>query len=304
MFDCNLTQHVSQLTHIKGNILDLVLTSPTVTIENISVNPQVLSTFSDHFTISFDISCCPFLQGHQKPSYAFDFSKANFTDLCSFLLDFDFSACFQSYDIEFIWSTIKSIIFVAISLFVPKTYLKQRQEPKWFNSDIRHHPNCLRSLKKKLNSCPSPHRLHQYKLFESSLIAKAVEAKAQYETNLINSFSSKNSSAIYRYIRTITNQNTIPPSVTFDDKCAVSDFHKACLFNKYFHSIFTRSSFQLPPSSELLTPQSYLSEIEISELDVYNALISLDSSGCDGISAKILKKVPLPSTSHFIIYFP
>ena len=139
MFDCNLTQHVSQPTHIKGNILDLVLTSPIVTIENISVNPQVLSTFSDHFTISFDISCCPFLQGHQKPSYVFDFSKANFTDLCSFLLDFDFSACFQSYDIEFIWSTIKSIIFVAISLFVPKTYLKQRQEPKWFNSDIRHH---------------------------------------------------------------------------------------------------------------------------------------------------------------------
>ena len=261
VFDCNLTQHVSQPTHIKGNILDLVLTSPAVTTQNTSVNPKPLSTFSDHFIIYFDISCCTLSTNCNKPSYVFNFSKANFSDLCSFLLDFDFSACFQSHDIEFIWSTIKSVIFVAISLFVPKTRLRRHQEPKWFNSDIHHHRNCLRSLKKKLKNCPTPHRLRQFELSESSLIAKVAEAKAQYETNLINSFSGNNSSAIYRYIRVITSQNTIPPAITFDDNCATSDFHKACLFNKYFHSIFTRSSFQLPPSSELLTPQSYLSEI-------------------------------------------
>ena len=234
-----------------------MLTSPTVTIQNTSVNPKPLSTFSDDYIISFDISCCTLSTScSNKPSYVFNFSKANFFDLFSFLLDFDFSACFQSYDIEFIWSTIKSVIFVAISLFVPKTCLRRHQEPKWFNSDIRHHRNCFRSLKKKLKSCPTPHRLRQFELSESSLIAKVAEAKAQYETNLINSFSGNNSSAIYRYIHAITSQNTIPPAITFDDNCATSDFHKACLFNKYFYSIFTRSSFQLPPLSELLTPQS------------------------------------------------
>ena len=117
VFACNLTQHVSQPTHAKGNILHLVLTSPTVTIENTSVNPKPLSTFSDHYIISFDISCCTLSTSCNKPSYVFNFSKANFSNLCSFLLDFDFSACFQSHDIEFIWSTIKSV--VAISLFVP-----------------------------------------------------------------------------------------------------------------------------------------------------------------------------------------
>ena len=190
-------------------------------------------------------------------------------------------------------------------MFVPKTYLKRRQEPKWFNSDIRHHRNCLKSLKKKHKSCPSPHRLHQVNLSESSLIAKIAEAKAQYETNLIKSFNNNNSSDIYRYIRTITNQNAIPSAVTFEDKCAISDFHKACLFNKYFHSIFTRSSFQLPSLSELSTPQLYVGEIEISELDLYNALTSLDSSkasGCDGISAKILKKcaIALYQPLHYL----
>ena len=108
IFDCNLTQHVMQPTHIKGNILDLVLTTPSVTIEHISVN-------SDHFIISFHIPCCPHSTSNPKPLYVFDFSKANFTDICSFLLDFDFSICFQSHNIEFIWSTIRSLIFEAIS---------------------------------------------------------------------------------------------------------------------------------------------------------------------------------------------
>ena len=73
--------------------------------------------------------------------------------------------------------------------------------------------------------------------------------------------------------------------------CAVSDYHKA-LFNQYFHSVFTKSSFQQPPVSDLPTPLTNISEIVISELDVYNALSSLDTtkaSGCDGVSATLLK---------------
>ena len=124
-------------------------------------------------------------------------------------------------------------------------------------------------------------------------MSRTAQAKAHYETNLIKSFNTNNSSAIYRYIRAITDQNAIPPAVTFGDRCAVSDYHRACLFNEFFYSVFSSSSFRLPPLSEMLTPLSVISEIVISELDVYNALKSLDpskASGCDGISAKILKK--------------
>ena len=70
----------------------------------------------------------------------FDFSKANYDDLCSFLLDVDFSVCFQSNNIYFIWFTF---IYEAMSLFNPKIRLKRRYGPEWFNSDIRHHLKCL-----------------------------------------------------------------------------------------------------------------------------------------------------------------
>ena len=84
----------------------------------------------------------------------------------------------------------------------------------------------------------------------------------------------------------------IPPVVKHDNVSAVSDHHIACLFNQFFHSVFTKSSFELPCVSGLTTPLMNISDITISELDVYKALSSLDTtkaSGCDGISAKLLK---------------
>ena len=185
IFDCNLTQHVTQPTHKKGNTVDLVLTSPSVNIEQLSVNSQLLSDFSDHFIISFDVSYSSPSTNISKSLYVFDFSKANFTDICSFLLDFDFSVCFQSHDIEFIWSNIKSVIFVAISLFVPRIKSKWINELKWFNSEIRHHHNCLRTMKRKYKIHPTPNRKLQIEQSETSLMSRTAQAKAHYETNLI-----------------------------------------------------------------------------------------------------------------------
>ena len=126
-------------------------------------------------------------------------------------------------------------------------------------------------------------------LSESSLLSKTVLAKTQYESKLIESFKTNNIPAIYHYIHASTDKNIIPPVVKHDNVSAVSDYHKACLFYQYFHSVFTKSSFKLPPVS---APLMNISEITISELDVYKALSSLDTtkaSGCDSISAKLLK---------------
>lgn len=218
------------------NILDLVLTSPSVNIKQLSVNSQLLSDFSDHFIISFDVLYSSPSTNINKALYVFDFSKTNFTNICPFLLDFDLSVCFQSNHIKFIWSTIKSVIFVAISLFVPKIKLKRNNDPKWFTSEIRHLRNCLRTMKRKYKSHPTPNRKLQIEQSESSLMSRTTQAKVHYETNLIKSFSTTSSSTIFHYIRVITDQNAIPPAVTLGDRCAVSDYGRACLFNEYFYS--------------------------------------------------------------------
>ena len=51
-------------------------------------------------------------------------------------MDVDFSACFRSTNIEFIWSMIKSVSYHAMCLYIPKTRLRSRQDPQWFDPSI------------------------------------------------------------------------------------------------------------------------------------------------------------------------
>ena len=122
IFDHNLSQHVMEPTHIMGNILDLVITSPRVNNVDLSIIPSVQYFSSDHFIVSFRL-CNKIPTLSCKPRYVFDFGKADLDSLCSYLLDVDFSVCFLSKDIEFIWCTIKSFIYDAMVLYIPKVRL-------------------------------------------------------------------------------------------------------------------------------------------------------------------------------------
>ena len=296
IFDCNLSQHVLEPTHVRGNHLDLIISSASVDVYHVTVHPLSVVNFSDHHVISFDFYCHASSLPDSTPGFVFDFCKADYGNILSFLLESDFSAVFGSSDIEFVWSFIKSFIYEAMLLYIPRMLVKRRQGPKWFNSDVRHQQKCLRTLKRKFNIHPTQERKNKILKMERLLQSKLVQAKSDYETKLIESHNSSNSSAIYSYIRSISNQSVIPPTLHLDNIVAVSDSDKASLFNGYFHSVFTRSSFQLPPSRELETPPSILSDIAISELDVFRALRSLDvtkAKGCDGISPKLLRHCAL-----------
>ena len=123
-----------------------------------------------------------------------------------------------------------------------------------------------------------------------------VSSKSEYEAKLITHFRSDSSSKIYKYIRSVTGQNAIPNSVYLDSATADSDLEKSSLFNSFFHSVFTNSSFYLPPVSLLHEPQSVLDDFLITESEVFQVLSSLDPSkamGCDGIGPRLLKHCAL-----------
>ena len=108
-----------------------------VTIDQLSINSSPSSVFSDHFIISFfSVNSCSYAN-KSKPGYVFDFSKANFGLISDFLLESDFSIVFEYNDLEFIWFLLNSLIFEAINLFVPKIFVRDSQDPKWFNSEVR-----------------------------------------------------------------------------------------------------------------------------------------------------------------------
>ena len=136
-----------------------------------------------------------------------------------------------------------------MSLYVPKVRKRTHQGPKWFDSGIRYHLKCLRTLHRKYNSHPTLLILSKLKSSEHQLQLKMVSSKSEYEAKLIAHFRSHNFSKIYKYIRSITGQNAIPNSVYLDSATADSDLEKSSLINSFFQSVFTNSSVYLPPVS-------------------------------------------------------
>ena len=92
-------------------------------------------------------------------------------------MDIDFGFYLQCDDIEFIWFVIKSLIFEAMYLFIPKISLKHNHGPKWFDSSIRHHLKCLRTLRRKQKANPSVQRQRNIEISEKELKYKMESSK-------------------------------------------------------------------------------------------------------------------------------
>ena len=200
--------------------------------------------------------------------------------------------CFESNDIEFVWSSLKFTILYGMKLFIPKVRLRSHQRPKWVTSNLQHNLNRFRTLKRKCKLHRTLQNLSRLKSTESMLQEKLKQAKSTYETTLVLDFASSQNHKIYKYINSLSSKNYLPATMFLDSSSANSDLEKASLFNKYFHSIFTRSCFVLPPIDQLPPVAPLLSGISLTASDVHSELTKLDPSksmGIDNIGPKNLK---------------
>ncbi len=295
VFECNLIQFIDEPTHIKGNTLDLVLSNDSNLFVSVKVHPESDNPFpTDHFMISCGLQGSA--PGPRCPcgpsSLVYDYPKANWDGMCSYLLDQDFSLCFEEEDVEAVWAVIRGNVVSAMELFIPKVRLRSRQFPRWYNKDLRHQQKCLESLRKRCER--SPTLTSHCKLSEADLAFRshAERVKSSYESGLISTLATGQSKAIYQYIRELRGGSAIPPTLFMGSLSATSGSEKVTLFNRYFHSVFTDSNFQLPILNSHNVESSIQSGIEFSESDVYSQLASLDvtkAKGLDGIGPSVLK---------------
>ena len=246
---------------------------------------------SDHYLVTFDVQTNNSNIQHSRAVTSFNFSKGDYDSFNYFLSSSDFSPCFESNDIEHVWTYISDLIKDGIKQFIPSIRSSHQNQPKWFNSSIRHNSNRVRTLRRKYNKHPSKQNETKLVNLESQLQAEINIAKADYESTLISNFSNNNSK-IYKYIRSLTNSSSIPCSLYYNSTVANSDLDKASLFNKYFYSVFTTPSCHPAPPDDN-DDSNMLSELTISDADVLNVLLNLDTTkamGSDGIPSIVLQR--------------
>ena len=109
---------------------------------------------SDHSITTFKLTHSVLPQPQSTPQYLFDFPKADYNALCSYLMDLDFTSLFLSDNVNFIWSYLKNIILTAMNCFIPKVRLRKYQYPCWFIPELRHFSNCVRTLRRRISKNP------------------------------------------------------------------------------------------------------------------------------------------------------
>jgi len=135
IFEYNPTQIVEDPTHVQGQILDLIITN---IVDNISItevhseNNPLLS--SDHYAVIFNLRLTFNSEVHPAIDTIniLDYSKADFESINKYLSHIDFTPCFQSSDVELVWSFIKETIMDSIHQFVLSITIKPNAFPKWF----------------------------------------------------------------------------------------------------------------------------------------------------------------------------
>ena len=298
IFDLNLTQLISQPTHTAGNILDVVFTS--FDINNI---PNVISSLpcnlcSDHYLITFTIPTSMTKPKSSNSGWVYDYSKADWEGVFSFIDNYNFDLYLQSSDIELLWAELRQVLLNAVESFIPKVYQRKHQRPKWFTSQVQHELNRVHSLRRRARAQPSETNNAKLATAETNLQTLMEEAKHSYESCLINTYAMSNNSQIFKYISSLTHNNSIPEVMSDGSNSSCTDYFKACMFNDFFYSVFAKNTSDAETSVTCSVNDSdSLHNILISTADVYENLISLDpnkATGIDNISPKILKHCAIP----------
>ena len=121
--------------------------------------------------------------------------------------------------------------------------------------------------------------------------------QGKFFQNIISTFQS-HPKKLYNYLKQLHSPKSKPRFIIHDGAAIHDPTKLAEVFNQYFNSTFTSTSqFTLPQVSELPTPSTQLSSIEISRSDIFEALIHLDTTkaaGCDSIQPHISRTCAIP----------
>ena len=195
VFNRNLFQLIDKPTHVKGNILDLILSDTPERFQGIHILDQTY--FSDHYFMSMVYSIPshhpPRLSSRDRPLFTnFKWNEADWDGLTNYLLEMDYSKCHPPYAIDDSWSFLRDTILNACLLFIPSRSRKaNKQYPPWYTPPIIHCINKIRSLRKRIKSKHPPplSLLDKLKSMESNVLYDISEAKEAYQYQLVSSFS-------------------------------------------------------------------------------------------------------------------
>ena len=286
--DLDLTQIINKPTHVKGNILDLVLTSSLNNIINSSVAEQNFVCNSDHFAITFEIKA-KVKRINKNACYIYNYKNVNWESLNLEFSKVNWLSILSGTSIDTKWSQFKSKFFEIVDKHIPKVKVKGSFQPPWFDSDV-------------FVKCREKNRLHaKYKeTNDASWYLKFSncrnELKKLCKQKMRDNFTTESDSStitkkFWSYVKSNNNSHRIPSSVSYNGVHKTETTDQANLFNNFFKDQFSEQSvYDIEINSSAFSSSKY--NISFDTLDISLILKDINPNkahGPDNIPGRILK---------------
>ena len=282
--DLGLLQMISQPTHDKGKILDLLFSNLPGAVEDIVVLGKNEICSSDHFGISFAVKMNFRKKIGKRKIY--NYKRANWEGLNNDLKSVKWDEHLRC-DAETGWLRFKNILYHHINLRIPTITITDKDQPPWFDSETYH--LCLK--KEKLRA-----KHNETGLAED--YTKFSECRRDFK-NLVNEKMISNfkddddpaliSKKFWSHVKSTSKSSRIPGTVNYHGKFRNNSKDQAEMFNEYFEEQFSAVSGY---DVDIDYHRDSENDIDFSISRIRKILKDVNvnkAAGPDGVHGKVLK---------------
>lgn len=286
-FDTVINSELNQLidfpTHIKGNILDLVLTD--VPDKILSIESLGNLGNSDHSILSIELLFNPKLVDSSEQIY--NWRKADYEGLNNYLSNFDWFNNISSSCVNSAWSTFKETVMDGVDQFVPKITRRSNNHPPWLTNNVRRLINQKQRHYKSYMKFKSIELLERYKISEK-LCKKAVRsAKRRYEKKLAHD---PNQKKFFAFVKKKTSTRVNVGPLKSGNLLLTESTDMAKVLNDFFCSVFSNEDTTKMPSI------SAYCELKVNDINFSSSVVKekicklrpYSTPGADKITSKLL----------------
>ena len=283
----NMEQLVTFPTHVKGNILDLLLTTIPERIQGLEDAGRLGK--SDHIMLDVKISVGP--EEKRDPGEKPDWRKADWEGMKESLRSRSLEQQMRGMGAEQAWSVLKEKINAAVEKFVPKKRRRNQNRPGWLSQDILREVRRKKRLWKKAKTGEG---VEEYRAAEKSLRNRIRDAKRRFEKRIAKGGEDSISKRkFYSYVKNKTKTRSgIGPLKSDTSQVVSEEKDMAELLNRFFSSVFTREDSNNISEPKEKVEKAGLSQVKITRAKVKSKIKKLRAgaaAGPDGIGPQLLK---------------
>ena len=250
----NLEQMVEFPTHIRGNLLDLVLTNA---LENI-LSAEGLGNLgnSDHTIICVEVDFYPKFK--ESNELILDWINGDTDGLKEFYQNFNCKETLQEKNAEEAWEVLKTTIEVGIKKFIPKKQRRIKNKPQWMTKNVVKLCRRKRRAYNLYQNTRLPDHLAQFKTTEKKNSRKLfVLLSASLRKKITES---GNKRPFYAYLKNKTKTRSNVGPLKLNNVLITDDEQVAKMLNDYFLSVFTKEDETYIPNCNISSPNSNIED--------------------------------------------